>query len=98
MIRGMRRPSQGGRAEVVREWVRERFALGHDAVIVVAELRCQVPGCPPIETVATFWDTEGERYALRVFKPLDEVVDDDLPPRWYMPALRDLGEAECSCC
>ena len=39
----------------VREWVRARFALGEDTAILVAEVACAVPGCPPIETVIAFW-------------------------------------------
>jgi len=35
----------------VKEWVRERFQLSEDAVVMVTELRCSEPGCPPLETV-----------------------------------------------
>lgn len=96
MIRGMRRPSDGGHAAEVQGWLRRHFAL--DGAIIVSELRCTVPGCPPIETVALFWDAAGTAYCLRIFKPLAEVGPDDLPPAWYLPALVDEGEADCGCC
>ena len=78
--------------------VRERFALPPVAVVVASELRCQVPGCPPVETAVLIWNEAGERYRLKVFRPLAEVAEEDLPPRWYLPALLDQGEADCGCC
>jgi len=80
----------------VREWVRERFTLG-DAAILVAEVACAVPGCPPVETVIAFWSEE-RRHHFKVFKPVAEVVTDDLPPRWYKNALAVPDDFECTCC
>jgi hypothetical protein len=80
----------------VREWVRARFALG-EAAILVAEVACAVPGCPPIETVIAFWSEE-RRHHFKVFKPVAEVIADDLPPRWYMGALSVPDDYECGCC
>src|SRR5262249_22303920 len=31
----------------VREWTRERFTLAADATILVTEITCRLPGCPP---------------------------------------------------
>lgn len=98
MIRGLRRPGRGGDAARVADLVRGRFALGEAAVVVASELRCRVPGCPPVETVVLIWDGAGGRHRLRVFRPLAEVTEEDLPPRWYWPALRDEGEGDCGCC
>jgi len=80
----------------VREAVRVQFALG-DAAIMVAEVACAVPGCPPIETVIAFWAVE-RRHHFKVFKPVAEVVQDDLPPRWLMPALAVSDDFVCECC
>jgi hypothetical protein len=80
----------------VREWVRERFRLGDDAILV-AEVACAVPGCPPVETVIAFWSEE-RRHHFKVFKPVAEVSADDLPPRWYMGALAVPDEFQCDCC
>ena len=80
----------------VREWVRERFALG-DVAILVAEVNCTVPGCPPVETVIAFWSGE-RRHHFKVFKPVADVRADDLPPGWYMGALAVADDYECGCC
>jgi hypothetical protein len=80
----------------VREWVRARFALG-EAAILVAEVTCVVPGCPPIETVIAFWSDE-RRHHFKVFKPVADVVEDDLPPAWLKPALAVPDDFQCDCC
>src|SRR5579862_9452154 len=40
--------------EHVRAWTRARFALTDDVTIMVAEVACSLPGCPPRETVIAF--------------------------------------------
>jgi hypothetical protein len=80
----------------VREWVRARFSLGEGAILV-AEVACAVPGCPPIETVIAFWSDE-RRHHFKVFKPVAEVTDDDLPPYWLKGALAVSDDFQCECC
>src|SRR5262249_56016256 len=71
----------------VKEWTRGRFGLAEDATILVSEVVCGLPGCPPLETVVVFW-TEGDtRHHFKVFKRVAEVVPDDLPPAWLKNAL-----------
>ena len=57
----------------VREWVRARFELGEDSAILVAEVACALPGCPPLETVIAFW-SGARRHHTKVFKPVGEVI------------------------
>lgn len=82
----------------VRDWTRERFGLSDHAVILVAEVNCQVPGCPPVETVVAFWNDDETRYRLKIFKPVAEVQSADLPVRWLLPTLLDEDELGCDCC
>jgi hypothetical protein len=89
-------PEHSAALERVRGWVRRRFALG-DAAILVAEVACVVPGCPPIETVIAFWSDE-RRHHFKVFKPVAEVAEDDLPPHWLKPALAVPDDFYCECC
>lgn len=81
----------------VRGWVRRRFGLAEDSTILVAEIACTVPGCPPLETVIAFWSDE-RRYHLKVFKPVSQVTEDDLPPGWLKPAFAVPDDFECGCC
>jgi hypothetical protein len=56
-----------------------------------------VPGCPPIETVIAFWSDE-RRHHFKVFKPVAEVTDADLPPYWLKNALAVSDDFQCECC
>jgi hypothetical protein len=80
----------------VREWTRERFTLAEDVTILVSEVACTLPGCPPLETVIVFWtDT---RHHFKIFKPVTEVVYDDLPFAWLKDALAVPDDFVCDCC
>lgn len=81
----------------VRTWTRTRFALPADDTVMVSEIACAVPGCPPIETHVVFWTAAG-RHHFKIFKPLGEVNEDDLPPAFMKKALVGTEELECGCC
>jgi nitrate reductase delta subunit len=70
-------PGISAEQERVRTWTREHFNLGEGETIMVSELPCSDPGCPPVETHLVFW-TQAGRHQFKVFKPLAEVVPDDL--------------------
>ena len=57
----------------VKGWTRESLALADHDTVLVAEVACTRPGCPPLETVVTFWSAAGERHWFKVFKPIAEV-------------------------
>jgi len=82
----------------VKDWTRERFGLAEDVTILVTEIACAVPGCPPVDTVVAFWTEDDRRHHFRVFKPAAEVVEDDLPPRWMRDRLIEDEVFGCPCC
>jgi hypothetical protein len=84
--------------ERVQEWTRDHFSLPQDAPVLASELACSVPGCPPIETVVAFWTENGERRHFKVFKPVEQVVLDDLPPAWLKDCLCSIEGEGFSCC
>ncbi len=78
---------------------RENFRLTDDETLTVAEVECGLPGCPPVETVIVFWTRNGEqRHHYKVFKPVADVVQSDLPPWWMKDALAVSDEFQCFCC
>jgi len=91
-------PEQLLALDQVKEWTRLRFKLGEDAVILVAEIACALPGCPPIETVVAFWTDSDTRHHFKLFKPVAEVIEDDLPPTWMKDALAVSEDAGWECC
>jgi nitrate reductase delta subunit len=84
--------------ERVREWTRARFGLPDDAAILVSEVACGLPGCPPLETVVAFWTADATRHQFKMFKRAQEVVADDLPFTWLKDALAVPEGFECDCC
>ena len=81
----------------VREWVRERFKLSGEAPIMVSEITCSLPGCPPLETVVAFWENEA-RHHFKIFKPVAEVTSDNLPFAWMKESLVVPEGFGCECC
>ena len=90
-------PGHGAAVDRVRDWTRARFALADDETVMVSEVACSVPGCPPIETHLVFWTGAG-RHHFKIFKPLAEVTEDDLPPAFMKNALVALEGIDCDCC
>ena len=79
------------------EFARARFTLPEEAAILVTELACGLPGCPPIETVVAFWSDAETRHQFKLFKRVEEVLEEDLPPSWMKTALIANEEEAFSC-
>ncbi len=92
-----RDPAREAALARVREWTRARFTLAADAAVLVAEIACTAPGCPPHETVVVFWVGE-TRHRFRVFKPASDVTIEDVPPAFLRNALAAADGFECGCC
>jgi hypothetical protein len=90
-------PNRADAAARVKQWTRERFALS-DATLLVSEVESATPGFPRLHTVVAFWTAERKHYHFRVFKPLEQVAEDDIPPAWYRDALAVVPGIDCSCC
>jgi nitrate reductase delta subunit len=89
-----------GKIDAVRRikvGTRARFGLGDDIPVMVAEVACGLPGCPPIETIVTFWTAPETRHAFKAFKPAIEVTVEDLPPSWMKNAIISDSD-DLSCC
>jgi hypothetical protein len=92
-----KRVENGEASDRLRAWTRARFALTEDETVMVSAVACAVPGCPPIETHLVFWTARG-RHHFKIFKPLVEVVENDLPPAFMKNALIALDGADVDCC
>jgi len=84
--------------ERVGAWTRERFRLPEAASVLVTELACGLPGCPPLETVVAFWTEDAKRHQFKIFKPVRDVVVGDLPFVWLKDSLLVPEGFGCDCC
>ena len=92
-----RSPEHAQALERVREWTRQRFKLSDDTAILVSEVACNLPGCPPLETAVAFWSDE-KRHHFKLFKAVAEVGFDDLPFGWMKDELVVPEGFNCECC
>jgi nitrate reductase delta subunit len=90
-------PDFGAALDRLRDSTRARFALADDETVMASEVSCAVPGCPPVETHVVFWTALG-RHHFKVFKPVADVVEDDLPPAFMKNAIIAQDGEECGCC
>jgi hypothetical protein len=84
MILGMSgaRPT-GAAAARIEAWVRSQFDLADDAVVMVTELRCTEPDCPPLETVIAILEAGAPPRQARIHAALADVGDVELhAARW----------------
>ena len=84
--------------ERLKDWTRGRFVLTPDETVLVTENPTSLPGYPPIATLVAFWTTDGTRHHFKVFKPVEEIVEEDFPPPWLKASLAYSEGMSCPCC
>ena len=62
----------------IKQWAMEAFRLPADVSVMVTELRCSEPGCPPLETVIAILDTPGRPRQFKIHKAVADVSRDDV--------------------
>ncbi len=75
---GSRPRSDPDRIAAIKRWAAEAFALASDTPLMVAELRCTEPGCPPLETVVAILDVPGKPRQHKIHKGIAEVTQADV--------------------
>jgi hypothetical protein len=72
----------------VREWAEARFQPDDSDVVMVTEIECGQPGCPPLETVIALMREGRAPVKFKLFKALAEVSERDVrrlgKPGWTM--------------
>ena len=63
--------------DALKSAVRTRFGLDADAPVMLTELQCAEPDCPPIETVIALL-AAGANRRWKIFKPLRDVAPEDI--------------------
>jgi len=61
----------------IKRWVRHLFSLSDEEMVMVTELRCSEPGCPPLETVIAILSENGNR-RHKLHESIEEVAEDDV--------------------
>lgn len=61
----------------VKTWVRSALDLGDDVAVVVSQLTCREPGCPPLETVLAVLQPGATR-SVHLPLPAAQLTADDV--------------------
>ena len=61
----------------VCRWVRETFGLAEDAFVLVTQLACSEPGCPPLETALVI-DQPGGVWMRTIHKATADISREDI--------------------
>lgn len=65
-------------AATIKRWVEEMFPLTEQTSVMVTELHCSEPDCPPIETVIALMTAGSEPRKLKLHKPMADVRREDV--------------------
>ena len=74
-----------------------RFKLDESVNVLIEEHRCKEPGSPP-QMVQIQFVLDEVPHQLTVFKPVEQITQEDYPPAWILISLQQVGAIGCSCC
>jgi hypothetical protein len=75
---GSRPKTDPKRISEVKEWAIEVFRLPADVSVMLTELRCTEPGCPPLETVIAILDQPGKPRQYKIHKAIADLTFADV--------------------
>lgn len=62
----------------IKDVIRQKLRLGDDVTVMVTELKCTEPGCPPLETVIAILGINGRQLQRKIHRSIVEIADGDL--------------------
>ncbi|MGK5530436.1 hypothetical protein [Streptomyces sp. URMC 129] len=62
----------------LKQTVRHLLGLDDDTAVVIQQLACAEPGCPPLETVIAVLPPGGPARRWTLHRPVEQVTDDDV--------------------
>jgi hypothetical protein len=77
-IRPAGQPGPNPQLRELKETVRALLGLDDDTAVMVRQLTCTEPGCPPVETVVAVLPMDGEPRRWTLHRPADQITEDDL--------------------
>jgi hypothetical protein len=75
------------RVREVKDWVRAASGVGEDVTIMVSELSCSEPGCPPYEVVMAVLRPGQPPIQRKLHQRLMELSREDVSALWAPGAM-----------
>ncbi|WP_247197363.1 hypothetical protein [Streptomyces sp. GESEQ-35] len=70
----------------MKETVRTLLGLDDDTAVMIRQLACTEPGCPPLETVVAVLPMNGPARRWTLHRPTEQITEDDLRTALLSPA------------
>lgn len=74
----LRRDDNAHLARQVKTWVAEALHTDEETTLLVTEMRCTTPDCPPIRTVIALMMAEQPIRQYKIHKPLAAITPEDI--------------------
>jgi len=65
-------------ARQVKTWIAEVLHPDEETTVLVTEMRCTTPDCPPVKTVIALMQPEQPIRQYKIHKPLQDITLDDV--------------------
>lgn len=75
---GPRKAPDLARVSKIKRWATEAFGVSDEITVMVTELRCTEPGCPPLETVIALLESNAPPRRFTIHSPIAEVTEADV--------------------
>jgi hypothetical protein len=72
------RPAAAPHLSELRATVRALLGLDEDTAVVIRQLACTEPGCPPLETVVAVLPMEGAARRWTLHRPAGQLTENEL--------------------
>lgn len=75
MFNQVKRSNSSNETRQLKDWIREFTAIPEDFAILVTELKCTEPGCPPLETVIALLGLGAAKYQQKIHLPINQISE-----------------------
>jgi hypothetical protein len=75
---GVRPPPRSPHLSGLKESVRQLLDLDDDTAVMIRQLACTEPGCPPVETVVAVLPMDAQARRWTLHRPVAQITSDDL--------------------
>ncbi|AUA17055.1 hypothetical protein GTZ78_14410 [Streptomyces sp. SID8361] len=80
------RPGPSPQLRELKQTVRRLLALDDDTAVMVRQLTCAEPGCPPLETIIAVLPMNGPALRWTLRTTAEEITEDDLRTALLTPS------------
>jgi hypothetical protein len=70
--------ANGQKIKEIKQWVQDALALPPETTILITELACTEPGCPPLETVVALLRGPANNVQQKIHRSIADVTKEEI--------------------